>query len=134
MTIQKINITININGLIGSIKIPKSMDGLNIPNIEEPENYTVSAINDNDEEIVLEYTVSDLTPTLKSAYDLFKSTFTDSDSCQVIVDSEGLNRRVVVNKNNSFQDQRNQVILEYSSMTPEDKVVFDDFIKINTLI
>ena len=133
MTIQKINITININGLIGSINIPKSMEGLSIPNIEEPENYTVSAINDNDEEIVLEYTVSDLTPTLKSAYDLFKSTFTDSYSCQAIVDLEGLNRRIVINKSNSFQDQSNQIILEYNSMTLENKAVFDNFITVNNI-
>lgn len=134
MTIQKINITINVSGLIGNINIPKSMQNLNIPKIEEPENYTVLGIDNNDEEILLEYKVSDLTPTFKSAYDLFKNKFTDSSSCQAIIDLEGLNRRIVINKNNSFQDQSNQVILEYNSMTPEEKIILDDFITLNTLL
>lgn len=132
MILKKINIQNNIEGLLTFIKLPKSMENFNIPEISEPENYML-IFDDNGNEIISETKVSDLDINLKSVYDSLMNIFSDAETCQLIVDLENENKRLIINKSNSFVDNSKQSIVEYSDMTTEQKTVLDDFITANSL-
>lgn len=133
MTIKKINITIDANSLIGSIELPKSMIGLNIPTINELENYTVLSLDVDNNEVINDVTVSNLSGSLLASYNDFKNAFITNDVCQVIIDLDNYNKRIIINKSNAFIDISKSTILDYDSMTVEQKNVLDDFITANSI-